>query len=98
VVRHHDEQVARAQRRGGLADDLIEADVQVVDDVRVGRILRGVVRGMTRVPRPPHHVRDLIDVAEVVEEQAVAEAVEDVMELRLDLVARDLRLRQKLVA
>ena len=110
VVRHDDEQglfaVAVAEPSfgfetiQGLPDDRIQALVEGRNQVGVGGVDLRVVGRVVRIARTPAHVADLVDVAEVVEEQAsrlLQVLVQHVAVLFRDLVAGDLRLGQELV-
>ena len=70
VIRHDHQRHVRRHAIERVADDPIEPDVEIFDDMAMRRVGGGVIGRMLRIRRAPHHVRHLIDVAEVVEQQA----------------------------
>ena len=96
MVGQDHEQIVRAKPFQRTSDDRIHLDVQILDHGSVRCIGRGVVRGMLRIHRAPHHVRHQIDIAEVVEEDTVGELSEDVRILPLHVIGGQPRLLQEL--
>ena len=92
VIRHHHQRrvLGHPVERG--PDHLVDLEVPVDDGIGEWRIGDRVVSRVLRIHRPPHHVRHLVEVAEVVEEQSVLEAVEDPVVLTADLAGGDRRL------
>ena len=76
-------------------DELVDLEVAVDDGVGEGCVGHRVVGRVLRVHRPPHHVRHLVEVAEVIEQKAALEVVEHVVELLADLPVGDRGLRHE---
>src|SRR5215217_7611997 len=98
MVGHDDQSCLRSDARERFADDAVELDIEIVDHRRVRRIGGTIVRRMIAIPRPPHHVRYLIEASEVVEQQSIIEVVEYRPVLPHHLVSSDSCLPEKLIA
>ena len=89
MVGHDDEEIVRAKRGERSTDDRVHLNVQILDDGAVLRIDLRVVGGMLRIHGAPHHVGHLVDVAEVIEQEAVREPVQDIAVLPLGFIGGD---------
>ena len=98
MVGKHDERSVGANRVERVADDAVETDVKLVDHVRIFGINGRIVRRMARIAGTPHHVGDLVDVAEIVEKQPVRKPIEHIAVLDTVLFAGEPSLREELVA
>ena len=95
MVRHDDEEIVGAKRGKRSTDNRVHLRVQVLDDGAVLRVDHGIVGWMLRIHGAPHHVRHLIDVAEVIEQEAVGEPIQDVAVLSFGFIGGDPRLLEE---
>ena len=95
MVRHHHQCRILRQLPQGLPDELVDIDVTIDNRIGVWGIADSIMRWMLGVHRPPHHVRDLIEVAKVVEQKATLELVQNVIELVADLSVYHCHLRHE---
>ena len=96
MVRHHHQCRIFRQLPQGFADQLVDIDITIDNRVRVWGIGDRVMSWVLGVHRPPHHVRDLIEVAKVVEQKATLELLQNIVELVADLSVDHRHLRHEI--